>query len=129
MHGKEKVLVDLSTQIADPNWLAVLPITEFGFKLSKYRLWDSIKVRYGWETTDLPTTCPCGNKFDIQHSMSCKKGNVIFIWHNDSRELTTNMMLEVCKDTETEPKKILLSREELHGRMSNNSSKAKVDIK
>ena len=61
--------------------------------------------------------------------MSCKRGGFISIRHNDLRELTANMMSEVCKDTEIEPKLTLLSGEELQGRTSNNSNKARVDIR
>ena len=83
MNDKEKRLVDISTLTAVSNWLTVLPITEFEFELSKHQLWDSIRLRYGWEINNLPTCCPCGSKFDIQHSMSCKKGDFIYIRHND----------------------------------------------
>ena len=38
-------------------------------------------------------------------------------------------MSEVCKDTEIEPKLIPLSVEELHSRASNNSNKARADIR
>ena len=82
------------------------------------------------KTHNLPTSCPCGNKFNINHSLSCKKGGFIYIIrHNDLRDLTANMMSEVCKDTETEPKLTPLSGEELQGRTSNNSNEARVDIR
>ena len=35
MNDKEKRLVDISTLNGILNWLVVLPITEFGFELSK----------------------------------------------------------------------------------------------
>ena len=72
------------------------------------------------KTCNLPTPCLCGSKFDIQQSMSYKKGGFIYIQHNDLRDLTANIMSEVYKDTETEPKKTPLSREELQGRTLNN---------
>ena len=82
------------------------------------------------KTYNLPTSCPCGNKFDIQHSLSCKKGGFIYKKrHNDLRDLTANMMSEVCKDTEIKPKLTPLSGEELQGRTSNNSDEARVDIR
>ena len=56
------------------------------------------------KTCNLPTSCPCGSTFDIQYSMSCKKGGFIYIRHNELRDLTANMMSEVCKDTKIEPK-------------------------
>ena len=46
MNDKEKGLVDISTLIGVSNWLTVLPIGEFGFKLSKQQLWDSIRLQY-----------------------------------------------------------------------------------
>ena len=49
MNNKEKRLVDISTLTGVSNWLTVLPITEFGFELSKQQFWDSIRLRYGWE--------------------------------------------------------------------------------
>ena len=61
--------------------------------------------------------------------MNCKKGGFISIRDNDLRVLTANMMLEVCNDTEIEPKLKTLCGEELQGRMSNNLSEVKVDIR
>ena len=74
------------------------------------------------KTYNLPTSCPCGNKFDTQHSLSCKKGDFIYIRHDDLR-------LQVCKDTEIEPKVTPLSGEELQDKTSNNSNEARVDIR
>ena len=82
-----------------------------------------------WKTYNLPTSCPCGSKFDIQHSMSCRKGGFLYIRHNDLRDLTANMMSEVCEDTKTKSKLTPLSGEELRGRTSNNSNEARVDIR
>ena len=80
------------------------------------------------KTCNLPTSCPCGSKFDIQHSLSCKKG-LIYTWHNNLRDLTASMMSEVRKDTEIQLKLTPLSGEKLKDRMSNNSNKARIDIR
>ena len=80
------------------------------------------------KTCNLPTSYPCGSKFDIQHSMSYKSG-LICVRHNDLRDQTANIMSEVCKDTEIDPKLTPLPREELQDRTSNNSNKERVDIK
>ena len=117
--------MDISTQTGVSHWLTLLPITEFGFELSKQQIWDSIRLRFGWEISNLPTSCPCGSEFDIQHSMSWKKGGVISIRHNDLRDLTANIMSEVCKETPLTP----LPGEELQGRTTNNSNDARVDIR
>ena len=81
------------------------------------------------ETCNLPTSCPCGSKFYIQGSMSCKKGGFIYKRHNDLLDLTANMMSEVCKDTEIEPKLTPLSGGKLQGRTSKNSNEARIDIR
>ena len=129
MNEKEKRLVKISTEKGAPNWLTMFPITEHPFELSKQHFWDSIRLRYGWEIANLPTVCPCGIKFDIQHSMSCKKGGFVSIRHNDLRDLTARIISEVCKDTEIEPKLLPLCGEELHGRTTNPSNKARLDIR
>ena len=49
LNDKEKRLVNISTLTEVSYWLKVLPITEFGFELSKQPFWDSIRPRYGWE--------------------------------------------------------------------------------
>ena len=58
--------------------------------------------------------------------MSCKKRGFICIRQNDLRAQTANVMSEVCKDTEIEPKLTPLSGEELQDRTSN---KARVNIR
>ena len=82
------------------------------------------------KTYNLPTSCPCGSKFDIQHSMnimSWRKGGFLYIRHNNVRDLTANMMSEVCK--EVEPKLMPLSGEKLQGRTCSSSNEASVDIR
>ena len=81
------------------------------------------------KTYNLPTSCPCGSKFDIQNSVSCRKGGFLNIRHNDLQDLTANMMSEVCKDTKIKSKLTPLSGEELQCRASNSSNEARVGIR
>ena len=129
MNENEKRLVKITTEKGVSNWLTMLPITEHGLELSKQQFWDSIRLFYRWEIRNLPTFCPCGSKFDIQDSMSCKKGGFVSISHNNLGDLTTRIVSEVCKDTEIEPKLLPLSGEELHGRTINQSNEARLDIR
>ena len=48
------------------------------------------------------------------------------IYHND---LTADMILEVCKNTEIKPKLTPLSGEELQGKTSNNSNETRIYIR
>ena len=42
---KSKWLLQLITEECVSSWLTMLPITEYGFKLSKQQFWDSIGLR------------------------------------------------------------------------------------
>ena len=61
--------------------------------------------------------------------MSWKKGGFTYIQLNDLRDLAADMMSEVYKDTEIEPKLKLLSGKEVQGTTSNNSNEARIDIR
>ena len=61
--------------------------------------------------------------------MSCTKGGFVSIRHNDLRNLTARIVPKVCKYTEIEAKLLPLSGEELHGRTTNRSNEARLDIR
>ena len=126
---KLKRLLQLSTEKGVSSWLSMSPIGDYGFELSKQQFWDSVSLRYGWEISKLPTTCPCRTKFDIQHSVSCKKGGFVIIRHNDLRDLTAKILSEVCCDTEIEPKLVPLSGEYLSNRTANGSNETRLDVR
>ena len=86
-------------------------------------------LRYEWSIANLPTTCLCGSRFNVQHFMSCKKGGFISIRHINLRDLTANMLSEVCKDVEIEPK-LTPSTDEVSGsRTANTTNEARLDIR
>ena len=128
VNEREKRLVKINTYQSVSKWLKTLPFTKHGFELSKHQFWDSVRLHYGWEIANLPTFSPCGSKFDIQHGMSFKKGGFLSIRHNDLRDLAARILSEVCKDTEIESKLLPLSGENLHGRTTNRSNEARLDI-
>ena len=65
----------------------------------------------------------------MQHSMSCEKRGFVTIRHNDVRDLTANILSEVCYDTEIEPTLVPLSGEDLSNRTANRSNKARLDVR
>ena len=42
--------------------------------------------------------CSCGAKYDLQHSLSSKKGGFITLRHNHLRKITANLIDLVCHD-------------------------------
>ena len=60
--------------------------------------------------------------------MSCKKGGLVSICHNDTRDLTANILNEVCNDAEVEAKLISLNGEQLQHRSAITGDEAKLEI-
>ena len=73
-------------------------------------------------------TCACCSKYDLQHSVSCKKGGLVSIRHNDIHDLTANKLKEVCNDAEVEAKAISLNGEQLQHRSAITGDEAKLEI-
>ena len=110
------------------NWLNAYPLKEYGFDLNKQQFWNDICILYGWSLNNVPTTCVCCSKYDFQHSMSCKKGRLVLIPHNNIRGLTANICREVCNDVEVEAKLIPLTGEQLQYRSAITGDDARLDI-
>ena len=70
--------------------------------------------------------CPCGEKFNVQHALFCKKGGFITLRHNEVRDITATLLSEVCKDVEVEPSLIKLQGEE---QRLNNTAKTQDDVR
>jgi hypothetical protein len=113
---------------ASSNWLTTLPLEEKGFALSKQEFWDAVSIRYNRTLTRLPTTCACGERFNVTHAFNCKKGGFVANRHNDLRDLTASLLDEVCKDVCVEPPLVPLTGETLEFRTANRSDEARLDI-
>ena len=70
------------------NWLTLLPIKNYGFDLNKQQFWDSVRLRYIWVLSNLPSMCACVSRFDVQHAMNCNKGGFVIKRHNNVRDIT-----------------------------------------
>eukprot|EP00111_Clytia_hemisphaerica_P005299 TCONS_00015316-protein len=68
------------------NWLTNLPIRDQGYDLNKEQFHDALRIRYDWSIPRLPSECVCGNRFDISHALSCKKGGYVTLRHNEVRD-------------------------------------------
>ena len=79
------------------------------------------RLRCGWRLTTIPSTCSCGSKMDIQHAVSFKKGGFITIRHNDLRNLTAHLLMEVCKDVDLEPQLVPVTGEESFNKWAANT--------
>ena len=101
--GSLQRAMDLAQEKGASSWLTSLPLEEFGFTLHKGAFRDAIALRYGWQPSYSPSNCACGTNFSVEHALSCPKGGFPTIRHNEIRDLTANLMTEVCHDVCVEP--------------------------
>ena len=118
----------ISRETGASNWLTTLPLEEKGFYLNKREFFDSVNLRYHWPIPRLPSMCACGSKFDLAHALSCKKGGFVTQRHNELRDLTANLLAEVCHDVRIEPILNELTGEKLAYRTANTASEARLDV-
>ena len=85
------------------SWLGVLPLAEYGFSLNKGEFRDALNLRYGKPLKGLPTSCPCGQKYDVTHALNCKKGGFVTMRHNNVRDFEADLLSKIVNDVETEP--------------------------
>ena len=128
-----KRMLELASEKAGSNWLTSLPIEEFGFSLHKGAFVDALSLRYGWPPPGTPMFCVCGERFSIQHAFSCPCGGLIpihyFLFcHNKLRDVTANLLTEVCHDVMVEPYLQPLTGEVMANATSNSSEGARLDI-
>ena len=99
-----------------------------GFSLNKQDFVDALAMRYGWPMNGLPRQCACGIDFDTTHAMNCKTGGFICIRHDEVRDLTAQMLGEVCHDIRVEPVLNPTNRRTFVHQSTNTSEDARVDV-
>ena len=120
--------VDLAGVPGSSSWLTSLPIEEHGFCLHKGAFVDALALRYGWAPLKTPTTCVCGANFAVEHLLSCPRGGFPSLRHNEIRDLTANLLTEVCHDVKVEPELQKITTETMTRRTANTKDGARLDI-
>ena len=74
------------------------------FCLSKSEFNDAIAMRYGLPLKALPSKCDgCGSAFDLPHALSCKKGGLISLRHNEVRDVLGDLSSLAWSNVQKEP--------------------------
>ncbi len=118
--------VTLAQEKGASSWLTTLPVKEFGFASTKQP--SETLYAYGWQPTRTPIHCDCGTHFSIEHSLSCPKGGFPTIRHNEIRDITANLLTEVCNDVNIEPHLQPITGERFSSRSANTQDGARLDI-
>ena len=120
--------LDLASERGGSNWLTSLPISEFGFSLHKGAFVDALCLRYGWTPGGMPIHCDCGANFSVKHVLSCPRGGFPSIRHNEIRDITADLLTEICHDVSMEPDLQPLTGETLAYRTANILDGARLDV-
>ena len=115
--------------ILTPVMEVMMPIDEHGFSLHKSDFRDAVCLRYGWPLPHLHTDCICGTSFIVQHAFTCSHGGYPTLRHNEIRDLTAQLMSEVCPDVATEPTLQPVSNERFFHRSANTECGALLDVR
>ena len=142
-----QMAVGLAQEKGASSWLTALPVQEHGFSLHKTAFpvqehgFSLHKTAFemllhcgmvGW----LPTRtlshcaccCACCCAFSVDHALSCLKGGFPSIQHNEVRDLTAELLTEVCHDVEVEPHLQPLDDETFKYKTANVEDGARLDI-
>ena len=120
--------LDLAQEKGASNWLTSLPIEEYGFCLHKGAFTDALALRYGGVPSRTPVNCVCGTSFSVEHVLSCSRGGFPSIRHNEIRDLTADLLTNVCKDVRVEPDLMPVTNESLSHASANSTNGARLDI-
>jgi hypothetical protein len=127
-----QLAVSLAQEKGASSWLSAILLSQHGLSLHKGGFRDALCLRYGWQPLNVPAACACGTRdgtpFTLDHSLSCPKGGLPTIRHNEIRDIFASWMSEVCTNVQTEPILQPLSNEILHGRTANREEEARLDI-
>ena len=104
------------------NRLNAIPLAEHGYSLSKGEFRDALALRFNHDIKGLSSKCPCGQRFDVTHTMNCKRGGFVIMRHNDIRDFEANLLKKVCNDVEIEPPLQPLKNDHLERRSINADS-------
>ena len=106
-----------------------LPIREQQLDLNKGQFVDAVRLRYNQPLKNLPSHCPCGSKFNVEHALNCKKGGFVAQRHDQLRDMFTNLLGRVCKDVEAEPRLLPVTQETFNFKSANRGDESRLDIK
>ena len=109
--------------------MTVLPLDEHGFSLHKGDFRDAVCLRYGWPLLHLPTECVCGTLLTVDHAFTYPHGGYPTLRHNEIRDITAQLMSEVCPNVATEPTLQPVSNERFFHRSANIECGARLDVR
>ena len=85
-------------------WLTSLPLLKDNFDLSATEFRDALCARYRKPLKRSFSRCDgCQQDFDLQHALSCKKGGLVTLRHNEIRDAVGDLASILWKGVKREP--------------------------
>ena len=128
MNAERKKLHEVTSEAGASSWLNAIPLKRYGFHLEKQAFRDALHLRYGIPLKRLPQKCVCGAPFNEVHGLNCQRGGFVIIRHNEVRDLTAELLSEVCKDVSIEPTLTPLSGESFRSTNASMENDSRCDV-
>ena len=78
---------------------------------------------------NLPSECPCGSKFNVNHALNCHRGGFVNNRHDSVRDFESELLNIVCNDVETEPALQRVANKQNYRASANTKDDARLDIR
>ena len=128
MQNDQKRQLEIISEVGASSWLNAIPLKRYGFHLEKQSFRDALYLRYGFPLPRLPLKCVCGAPFNEVHGLNCQRGGFVIIRHNEVRDLTAELLSEVCNDVAIEPALTPLSGEEFESETTSRENDSRCDV-
>ncbi len=111
-------------------WLTTMPNRLNGTELSADEFRDSLRLRLGLVPLGLPDRCDgCGQRFSLGHAMTCKKGGLVLLRHNDVAAEWHHLCAQAVSPSAVSDEPLIHSSRGGNGRAAAQGAEAPPDIR
>ena len=119
--------VELAKEKGAYSWLTALLLKEHGFSLHKAAFQDALALQYRWPPSNISSMCDCGKILCGTCTLMCQR-KFPSIRHNEIRDLTANLLTEVCSKVLIKPDLQPTMSDQLSGATTNLQDGARLDV-
>ena len=141
--GADQIVFETISDAADPTtqrrmlratetgtWLTTMPNRLNGTELSADEFRDSLRLRLRLGPLGLPDRCDgCGQRFSLGHAMTCKKGGLVLLRHNDVAAEWHHLCAQALSPSAVSDEPLIHSSRGGNGRAAAQGAEAPPDIR